>query len=82
MNALLTFLTERTKSVYPAALCHALNNNLSSGVLAAYLLSTDSYADLSQVGNSNRILITIAVSVPVSVICFVLFVRKEKAAEK
>ena len=33
MNAFLTLLTERTKSIYPAAFCHMMNNNLGAVVL-------------------------------------------------
>lgn len=33
MNAFLTLLTERTKSVYPAAFCHAINNNINAVIL-------------------------------------------------
>lgn len=33
MNVFLTLLTERTKSIYPASLCHMVNNNLGAGVL-------------------------------------------------
>lgn len=36
MNAFLTLLTERTKSVYPASFCHAVNNNLSFMILFSY----------------------------------------------
>ena len=33
MNAFLTLLTEKTKSIYPASFCHMVNNNMGSGVL-------------------------------------------------
>lgn len=33
MNALLTLLTERTKSIYPASFCHMINNNLQAEIL-------------------------------------------------
>ena len=33
MNAFLTLLTEKTKSIYPASFAHMLNNNLGPSVL-------------------------------------------------
>ncbi len=40
MNSILTFLTKRTKSVYPAAICHMVNNNILSVSLVLFV-STD-----------------------------------------
>lgn len=33
MNAFLTLLTEKTRSIYPASFCHMVNNNLGASVL-------------------------------------------------
>ena len=33
MNAFLTLLTEKTKSIYPASFAHMVNNNLGPSVL-------------------------------------------------
>lgn len=33
MNAFLTLLTEKTKSIYPASFCHMVNNNMGATVL-------------------------------------------------
>lgn len=33
MNAFLTLLTEKTKSIYPASFCHMVNNNMGASVL-------------------------------------------------
>ena len=40
MNSILTFLTKRTESVYPAAICHMVNNNILSVFLVLFV-STD-----------------------------------------
>lgn len=39
MNAFLTLLTERTKSIYPASFCHMINNNLQAEMLIAVFVS-------------------------------------------
>lgn len=33
MNAFLTLLTERTKSIYPASFCHMINNNFGGEMM-------------------------------------------------
>lgn len=80
MNALLTFLTERTGSVYHAAFCHMINNNLSPAIVISILFTEKAYdiADekLSAIPMS-LILIGLA-SIP-AVICFILLVRKKKS---
>jgi len=38
-NCLLTLLAERTKSVFPAAICHGVNNQCGMGVMASVLFS-------------------------------------------
>lgn len=43
MNAFLTLLTERTKSIYPASFCHMINNNLGAGTLIA-ILGSEAFA--------------------------------------
>lgn len=43
MNAFLTLLTEKTKSIYPASFCHMINNSLGAGTIAA-ILGSDAFA--------------------------------------
>ena len=80
MNALLTFLTEHTGSIYPASFCHMINNNLSPAIVISILFTEKAYdiADekLSAIPMS-LILIGLA-SIP-AVICFILLVRKKKS---
>ena len=46
----LTYLTERTKSVFPAALCHGVNNQCGSGVIMAVLLSESALLSIAEKG--------------------------------
>ncbi len=49
MNAFLTFITEKTKSIYPASLCHMVNNNLSAFVIFGIIASDKALIQFSQI---------------------------------
>lgn len=78
MNAFLTLLTERTKSVYPAAFCHAINNNLSAGVLLSILASQTALESVTDVSNLSAFWIMLPVSTVTAVVSMVLFMQKQK----
>lgn len=78
MNAFLTLLTERTKSVYPASFCHAVNNNLSFMILFG-IFGTEAAAE-KIAGQSNIVLFGmyfpfLAVT---GIASFCLLMRREK----
>ncbi|MBD5136525.1 MAG: CPBP family intramembrane metalloprotease [Lachnospiraceae bacterium] len=49
LNAFLTLLTERTKSIYPAAFAHMLINNCSAFVLMSILTTEDLYEKMQTI---------------------------------
>ena len=86
LNAFLTLITEKTKSVYPAAFCHAVNNNLGFGVLFFLLGTEKAQEKMTEMSGVSTILPYIAILGAVGIASFVLLVRdkdkKEAARQK
>lgn len=79
MNAFLTLLTEHTKSVYPAAFCHAVNNNLGAGVLLSIFASQTALESMTDIlSNIDAFWIMIPVSTVTAVVSMVLLMKKQK----
>jgi len=79
MNAFLTLLTERTKSIYPAAFCHAVNNNLGAGILLSIFASQTVLASVTDVSNISAFWIMLPVTGVTAVVSMVLFMKKQKS---
>lgn len=61
INIILTILTEKTKSIYPASFCHMLNNNMSVGVLVTvFTVSEEDAAVLNAVNNVDLFMLAMA----------------------
>jgi len=86
LNAFLTLITEKTKSVYPAAFCHAVNNNLGFGVLFSGLGTEKAQEKMTEMSGVSTMLPYLAVLGLVGIASFVLLVRdkdkKEAARQK
>lgn len=80
MNAFLTLLTECTKSIYPAAFCHAVNNNLGAGVLLSIFASQTVLESVTDVSNISAFWIMLPVTGTTAVVSMVLFLKKQKSA--
>ncbi|MGN0701325.1 MAG: CPBP family intramembrane glutamic endopeptidase [Oscillospiraceae bacterium] len=81
MNAFLTLLTERTKSIYPASFCHMINNNLGGSV---FVIIFGSEAFAAKTAELSAFSIMLRAYLPVlavtGIVSFVLLLRnKEKA---
>jgi membrane protease YdiL (CAAX protease family) len=74
MGAFLTYLTERTNSIYPAAIAHALTNNVA-GILEGFMISDEAAESLSHIQIILMLYIPIAV---VGIVAFVLLTREKK----
>lgn len=77
VNALLTLLTERTKSIYPASFCHMINNNLSFGVMLTLFGSQTALDKLENVSNISAFWVMLPVCAVTGVVSFVLLMKKE-----
>ena len=77
VNALLTLLTERTKSIYPASFCHMINNNLSFGVMLTILGSQAALDRLENVSNISAFWVMLPVCAVTGVVSFILLMKKE-----
>lgn len=78
MNAFLTLLTERTKSIYPASFCHMVNNNMSAVILLNIFAAPAELEKLTNVKNFTLVCIMLPVSAVVGIISFVMLMRKKK----
>lgn len=78
MNALLTLLTERTKSIYPASFCHMINNNLSVGIMLTIFASPDALEKMTDISNLTLFLIMLPTMAIIGIISMVLLMRKKK----
>ena len=77
VNALLTLLAERTKSIYPASFCHMINNNLSFGVMLTIFGSQTALDKLENVSNISAFWVMLPVCAVTGVVSFVMLMKKE-----
>ena len=78
MNAFLTLLTEKTKSIYPASFCHMVNNNMGASVL---IMIAGSEA-LNNAVDTNGISLFLTTFLPLlmitGILSYILLVKKDK----
>ncbi len=77
MNALLTLLTERTKSIYPASFCHMINNNLSPGVMLSILVSQTALDKLEGISSLSYFGVMLPICTITGVISMILLMRRK-----
>lgn len=78
MNALLTLLTERTKSIYPASFCHMINNNLGAGILLTIFATPAALEKMADASSITLFLIMLPTTAIIGIISMVLLMRKKK----
>ena len=78
MNAFLTLLTERTKSIYPASFCHMINNNLSVGIMLTIFAAPAALEELTDVSSLTLFLMMVPTSAIIGIISMILLMRKKK----
>lgn len=81
MNAFLTLLTEKTKSIYPASFCHMINNNCGGMIFIALFGSEAFIEKISAVNAVTLMPCMMGTSVVVGIISFILLIKKEKTQE-
>lgn len=77
VGCLLTWLTEKTGSIYPACICHAVNNNIGTFLLAVFL----SAGMTDEIYSAKQFEIVTLHLLPMAVVCIIfmiLLLRKEK----
>ena len=75
MNAFLTLLTEKTKSVYPASFAHMLNNNLGPSVLLLLAGSESLNTALEQTESSTFMTVFLPIIIITGAISMVLLMK-------
>lgn len=83
VNAALTFITERTRSVYAAAFFHMINNNLSPFIMSSMVFSEKANNVISdKTASLTAFALYLGISLITGTACFVLFVKKNDHKEK
>lgn len=78
MNAFLTLLTEKTKSIYPASLCHMINNNLSVFLIFGIIASDKALVEFSQI-SAIKVFWTCIPSIAITgIVSFVVLLKNNK----
>ncbi|MBQ9384494.1 MAG: CPBP family intramembrane metalloprotease [Ruminiclostridium sp.] len=77
MNAFLTLITEKTKSIYPAAFAHAVNNNMSCAILISIFGSEALTEKADTLPVIESFIPYIGILAVVGIVSFVLLIRKE-----
>ncbi|MBQ7003982.1 MAG: CPBP family intramembrane metalloprotease [Oscillospiraceae bacterium] len=83
MGAILTLLTKRAQSVFPAAIMHGINNNMSFGVFLSMFGAEALSEHLETLNSPATMAIMIIPEAIIGAVCFVILCRdakKEKAA--
>lgn len=78
MNCLLTLVTEKTGSIYPAAFIHMIHNNLYAGTLLSIFGSKTAILRLADLDLFKANLLLMSITTITAIISFILFVKKDK----
>lgn len=76
-NAFLTLLTERTKSILPASICHGINNNMGAMILFSLLASQSVVLKVSTIGVMKLALLQLPTILILGIVSMILFCRKK-----
>ena len=77
MNAFLTLLTERTKSIYPAAFCHMVNNNCGTLIMFSVFGSEAAVKKLSEVSQIKLFPAVMPLMLVTGIVSFILLIKKD-----
>ncbi|WP_432649717.1 CPBP family intramembrane glutamic endopeptidase [Huintestinicola sp.] len=81
VGCLLTWLTEKTGSIYPACICHAVNNNIGTFLLSVFL----SAGMTDEIYSAKQFEIVTLHLLPMAVVCIpfmILLLRKNNQTER
>lgn len=76
MNAFLTLLTERTKSILPASICHGINNNMGVLVILSMFASENVLEKVATMNAEALFLLLLPTTVLIGVVSMILFCRR------
>ena len=81
MNIFLTLLTEKTKSVYPAAFCHAVNNNLNMGIMLSLFGSEAAMEKLNSLSEIEGMLPYLGIMLITATVSTVLLMQDKRKSD-
>ena len=79
MNALLTWLTERTGSIYPASFCHMINNDCNLIIVCSLFLSEQAIAKISAAGVVELFLYSLPVQLTIALYALCCCAKNRKS---
>lgn len=81
VNAVMTYITERTKSIYPACILHGINNNVNHMLLMSLFMSEKVVAEqTADIKSAIEFFPAMSIGIIiVAVFCMIQFCRKEKS---
>ena len=77
MNAFLTLLTEKTKSIYPASFCHMINNNCGGIIFISLFGSETMIEKITAVPSINLMLCMLITSAIVGIISYIILIKED-----
>ena len=77
-NCLLTLLTERTKSVYPASFCHMINNGFAGSAMFMLFGTENAIEMQNEISGVSAFLATLPVSLIIAVISMILLMKEPR----
>ena len=82
LNAFLTLITNRTGSVMPASFAHMAHNSAGATIMLTYVMKEDAYHVFNQLDPIKLSLISYIPLTVTAIICFILLMKKNKAASE
>ena len=82
LNAFLTLITNRTGSVMPASFAHMAHNSAGAAIMLTYVMKEDAYHVFNQLDPIKLSLISYIPLTVTAIICFILLMKKNKAASE
>lgn len=79
INPFFTLLTERTKSVYPAAFAHMVNNNLSFAIVLSLFGSETVVEELEEMSSVPLFELMMVLLAVTGIVSFVLLMKQDKS---
>ncbi len=78
MNCILTLVTEKTGSIYPAAFMHMIHNNMNTAALLSLFASEAAIKQAGELSLGETMLADSCFTAIAAAVCFILFIRKDK----
>ncbi len=80
-NVMMTFITERTKSIYPTCFIHGITNNMGVSLFFSAFLKEEIAPEVAEIKSYEAFAPMICSMLLPAIVCMILFLKKDKKAE-